>query len=406
MDAIVNQRDFSGQTPLHYAAIANNLEAIKVLLDYGAEVDAFDTQLGTPLLWAVRDGYYEVARLLIERGAQLDITTPPSGDLIILACRNHHWRLADLLLDAGELTTHTTASGRNLLNLITSSVSPSEKPNIGLFHRLLDHGVDLCAIDDYGISAFRNLFLDSCPVYLRVILDRYGKLDLAKLEGWSTDSFHSSIKTLTTTTRNFRYVKRILNKSELLQMCDMADTGKHSLLCRAACWNSVEAIGNIISLGVDNLEHYCEEHGTPLEAAISHRHIEVVKYLVRNGASVPSSLSKAKNPVISMTNPDFAIRQWLFIGQHTERKRLSSKPTTDDTELKDWSGIWIAQVVLPFNLRKRDIESTLEYAGQRCFILGREEMYMPVSRLAKLHRYKFENTASRSCQAPGETVQN
>ena len=398
MDAIVNQRDFSGQTPLHYAAIANNLEAIKVLLDYGAEVDVFDTQLDTPLFWAVREGHYDVARLLIERGAQFDMTTSPSGDLIILACRKHHWRLANLLLDAGELTTHTTASGRNLLNLLTSSVSPSQKPNIGLFHRLLDHGLDLCAINDCGISAFHNLFLDSCPVYLRVVLDRYGKLDLARLEGWSTDYFHNSIETLITTTRNFRSIKRILNKSEILQMCDLTDTGKHSLLCRAACWNSVEAIGNIISLGADNLEHRCEEHGTPLEAAITHRHIEAVKYLVRNGASVPSSLSKAKNPVVSMTNPDFAIRQWLFIGQHTERKRLSDKPTTDDTELKDWSGIWIAQVVLPFNLRKRDIESTLEYAWQRCFILGKEEMHMPVRRLAKLHRYKFETTSKHSDQ--------
>ena len=295
LDAIVNQRDFLGQTPLHYAAITNNLEAIKVLLDYGAEVDVFDTQLETPLSWAVSEGHYEVARLLIERGAQIDITTSPSGILIILACRKHHWRLTNMLLDAGELTTHATASGRNLLNLITSSVSPIEKPDIGLFHRLLDHGVDLCAIDDYGISAFHNLFLDSCPVYLRAILDRYGKLDLDKLEGWSTDYFHSSIKALITTTRNFRYVKRILNKSEILQMCDLTGTGKHSLLCRAACWNSVEAISNIISLGVDNLEHRCEDHGTPLEAAISHRHIEAVKYLVRNGASVPSSLSKSKH---------------------------------------------------------------------------------------------------------------
>lgn len=186
--------------------------------------------------------------------------------------------------------------------------------------------------------------------------------------------------------------------SEILQICDLKDAGNHSLLCRAACWNSVEAIGNIISLGVDSLEQRCADHGTPLEAAISHRHIEAVKYLVRSGAVVPSELSKAKIPVISMTNADFVIRQWLFIDRHTERKRLLDNATNVDDQLMSWSGVWIAQVAVPFHLKKRDDESTLEYSRRRCCIIEKEEMYMPVCRLAKLHRYKFESTTSRSCQ--------
>nr|CEG05337.1 unnamed protein product [Fusarium clavum]CEG05916.1 unnamed protein product [Fusarium clavum] len=105
-----------------------------------------------------------------------------------------------------------------------------------------------------------------------------------------------------------------------------------------------------------------------------------------------------------MTNADFVIRQWLFIGRHTERKRLLDNVTNDDAQLMSWSGVWIAQVVVPFHLKKRDNESTLEYAQKRCFILGKEEMYMPVRRLAKLHRYKFETTTNRTCQASEGTV--
>ncbi|RFN48582.1 vegetative incompatibility protein het-e-1 [Fusarium flagelliforme] len=357
LDAIVNQCDFVGQTPLHYAAMMDDPGAVKILLDHGAEVDKFDDELETPLYRAVRGGRYEVAGLLIERGAQFDIATESSGDLILLACRKHHWRSATLLLNAGELMTHTTRRGTNLLNLMTSAPPPGGKPDIGLFHRFLDNGVDLYGIDDYGVSAFHNLFLENCPVYLRIVLDRCLQLDLGKLEGWSTDYFHN-----------------------------------------------VEAIGNIISLGVVNLEYRCEDHGTPLEAAISHRHIDAVKYLVWNGASVPSSLSKAKSPVISMTNPDFMIRRWLFIGRHTERKRLLNIAINGEVKLKGWSGIWIAQVPLPFTLRKRRTESTLAYAQKRCFMQGKEEMYMPVRRLAKLHRYKFETTTNHSCQASEETV--
>ena len=374
------------------------------MLDHGAEIDTFDNELNTPLLCAVRNGLHEVVQLLIERDARLDITTKPSGDLIILACREHHWKSTAILLDAGELTTHISGSGRNLLNLMTLAPYPGEKADIGLFQRFLDHGVDLYEIDDYGVSAFHNLFLENCPVYLRVVLERYPRLDIDKLGGWSMNYFKNGIKTLVATTRNLRYMRRILNMGEILQMCDLTDTGNHSLLCRAACWNSVEAIGNIISLGVDNLEHRCEDHGTPLEAAISHRHIDTVKYLVNIGALVPPELSKARDPAINMSNPEFVIRQWLFIRRHTERKRLLNIAINGDVQLKQWSGVWIAQVALPFSLRKRDTESTLEYAGRRCHGMGKEEMYMPVRRLAKLHRYKFETTTNHSCQAPEKTA--
>ncbi len=80
-----NVKDQDGVTPLHRAAMAGQAEAVRVLISYGASVNAADGMFsGSPLLWAShawnhrRDvrGYVEVARLLIGAGASREWIPP------------------------------------------------------------------------------------------------------------------------------------------------------------------------------------------------------------------------------------------------------------------------------------------------------------------------------------------
>jgi hypothetical protein len=69
----VNAR-FAGpntETPLHWAASSNDLDALDALLDAGAEIDADNGVIGngTPLTDAVAFGQWEAARRLLQRGA-------------------------------------------------------------------------------------------------------------------------------------------------------------------------------------------------------------------------------------------------------------------------------------------------------------------------------------------------
>src|SRR5438045_5082715 len=64
-----NERDAAGLTPLMWAARAGAGDAIRALLDGGADPDAADTRYGwTALLHAIHTRQADAVRVLLERG--------------------------------------------------------------------------------------------------------------------------------------------------------------------------------------------------------------------------------------------------------------------------------------------------------------------------------------------------
>ncbi len=63
------------ETPLHWAASSDGLEALDALLDAGADIDAQGGVIagGTPLADAVAFGQWKAARRLIERGGKTEL---------------------------------------------------------------------------------------------------------------------------------------------------------------------------------------------------------------------------------------------------------------------------------------------------------------------------------------------
>lgn len=73
-----NEPGWLGRTYLHVYAERNHVDAAKMILDAGADIDAIDMESGgTPLATAVRHGCSEMARYLLQRGADPDVAIGP-----------------------------------------------------------------------------------------------------------------------------------------------------------------------------------------------------------------------------------------------------------------------------------------------------------------------------------------
>ncbi|KFG86104.1 hypothetical protein MANI_109978 [Metarhizium anisopliae] len=70
--SVVDEKDERGRTPLMYAAENRHEATARLLLGYGADIEANDKKGQTPLFFAAVSGHEGIVQLLLERGADVD----------------------------------------------------------------------------------------------------------------------------------------------------------------------------------------------------------------------------------------------------------------------------------------------------------------------------------------------
>jgi uncharacterized protein len=113
---------WQGQTALVYAATQNHADAVKVLVELGANVNVRSKRLvfpdfvfktagmiyavqpvgdWTPLMYAARDGAIDAVRALVDGGADMNLVDPDGTTALTLAILNGHFDAAVALLEKG-----------------------------------------------------------------------------------------------------------------------------------------------------------------------------------------------------------------------------------------------------------------------------------------------------------------
>jgi ankyrin repeat protein len=88
--ANLNARDSRGRTALMAATHTNQIEAVRSLLQAGADVDIQDNQLDNPFLYAGAEGLFEILKLTIAAGADPTLTNRFGGTALIPAAERDH----------------------------------------------------------------------------------------------------------------------------------------------------------------------------------------------------------------------------------------------------------------------------------------------------------------------------
>ena len=154
-----------------WAAAHNNAAAIQVLAERGADINAktdnpspspgrtfaYAPATGfSPLMFAVRAGHIDATRVLLDAGADVNDSVSDGQSALVVAAVNANWELAAYLLDCGADVTHAGAGWNALHQTVRTRrmnvgfgtpgpFSSGTLDSIDLIRRLLAAGVDVNA---------------------------------------------------------------------------------------------------------------------------------------------------------------------------------------------------------------------------------------------------------------------
>ena len=126
-----------GLSPLHWAAFKGQVEAARLLIAHGIEVDVNSSGGLTPLMSAVERSQIRMARFLVEAGAEVNAETAKDGKTPLhLAAKESAPEVVAFLLSVGADPMRVTEKGFSALHMWARNGDPDT-----LTH-LLDAGSD------------------------------------------------------------------------------------------------------------------------------------------------------------------------------------------------------------------------------------------------------------------------
>jgi ankyrin repeat protein len=121
--SLVTTYSGDGFTALHFAAFFGRYEAAALLIERGAEVDAFGRgwMTGTAMHSAVSRLQSDVVRILLEAGANPNVRQSAGWTPLHAAAMNGDLASVELLLASGAEPTATNDEGRSVIDLAEES---------------------------------------------------------------------------------------------------------------------------------------------------------------------------------------------------------------------------------------------------------------------------------------------
>ena len=104
----VHARDANGFTGLSLATEQGHREAVRVLLDAGAAVDAQTSTGNTPLMWSAARGHTDLAIMLLSRGADTWLANENGDTALMWASAQGHLDITQLVLTQMRKQAETT----------------------------------------------------------------------------------------------------------------------------------------------------------------------------------------------------------------------------------------------------------------------------------------------------------
>ncbi|XP_025200863.1 transient receptor potential cation channel subfamily A member 1 isoform X3 [Melanaphis sacchari] len=146
LEMLLNEKDNTGCSPLHYASRGGHIRSLESLIRLGACVNIKNYNGESPLHFGARYGRYNIVKRLLnsEKGAFIINESDGEGlTPLHIASQQGHTKVVQLFLNRGALL-HRDHKGRNPLHLAAMS---GHTQTIELLHSVHSHLLDQCDKD-------------------------------------------------------------------------------------------------------------------------------------------------------------------------------------------------------------------------------------------------------------------
>ncbi len=175
-NAEVNSPDFDGDTPLHFAVMNNNLEAVEYLLENGANTNVKNKDGITPLHIAVKEKNYDITGKLLAAGADRNTKDIDGVSALDIVKASNDVDLFKLF----SITQEDIRKDKLLADLQQAVINNISKPAVKAIKENVDKGFYNRPVkQDNGSSSIDGRFVGENPTPLIAAL-YFGYNDIAK----------------------------------------------------------------------------------------------------------------------------------------------------------------------------------------------------------------------------------
>lgn len=343
---------------MHWAAVKGNCEAIKLLLDHGADVDALDRQQMTPLQRAIVSESLEespAAKILLLHGTALENRDVLGNTAVILASARGKTGVLRLLTQAGANLKAENFSSWSSLHFA------ADNGHVKTFVWLINHGLQLHAKNSGGWSAVQ--YASFRTVFSSFLLNSSSALDgIDAITYKAPRDMNFGPAWLN---QHFKMYLRRLGSERLHALANLEPIDSWSPLCILASIGPSLAITNILELGAD-VDFEGSPQGSALMAACSSGRLESVKILVRYGAAISYLGKNGIQSAVDAARNHKIILAWLLVDRFTEQGKLADPADSDSAahsakDVKPWSGIEQKNLIITDMAQRQVHESTRDY---------------------------------------------
>lgn len=276
--ALLEHVDSEGWTALRSAAWGGHKEAVRLLLEAGAEIDGCDSDGRTALRAAAWGGHEEILLTLLKHGAEVDRSDREGRTPLIAATYMGHKEAVEILLDAGADLNLADGDGRTALSVAALCV-PSAAGGRGhgeVVNLLLERGADPEHKDRDGMTPLLLASYEGHEEVVELLLEAGADVD-------ESSGAHPSAVTPLLVAAAMGHAGTVNRMLFWGAAVDGIDGEGRTALCLAAAKGSVEVVRALLDRGLD--ENHKDDLGwTPLHAAACEGHKSVCAILTERGS--------------------------------------------------------------------------------------------------------------------------